>query len=44
MTILCFSVGDKLANMLVNAGIVSFQKLEETNPRELELVSASYIR
>ncbi|KAK3603692.1 hypothetical protein CHS0354_023298 [Potamilus streckersoni] len=31
-------IGPTLSNMLVNAGIVSFQKIEETNPRDLELI------
>ena len=31
-------IGPALAMALVNAGIVSFHKIEETNPRELELV------
>ena len=33
-------IGPTLASALVNAGVVTFQKIEETNPRELELVSA----
>ncbi|KAJ8310616.1 LOW QUALITY PROTEIN: hypothetical protein KUTeg_012481 [Tegillarca granosa] len=31
-------IGPALSNALVNAGITSFQKIEETNPRELELI------
>ena len=32
-------IGPALGTALVNAGIVNFQKVESTNPRELELVS-----
>ncbi|CAG2226282.1 HFM1 [Mytilus edulis] len=32
-------IGPTLSNALVNAGITSFQKIEDTNPRELELVA-----
>ena len=28
-----------LANALVNAGVTNFQKVEEKNPRDIELVS-----
>ena len=28
-----------MSNALVNAGLISFQKIEDTNPREIELVS-----
>ncbi|XP_071159837.1 probable ATP-dependent DNA helicase HFM1 [Mytilus edulis] len=31
-------IGPTLSNALVNAGITSFQKIEDTNPRELELI------
>ena len=31
-------IGPTLASALVNAGVITFQKIEETNPRELELV------
>ncbi|XP_064613087.1 probable ATP-dependent DNA helicase HFM1 [Liolophura sinensis] len=31
-------IGPMLSNAFVNAGITSFQKIEETNPRELELI------
>ncbi|XP_013384284.1 probable ATP-dependent DNA helicase HFM1 [Lingula anatina] len=31
-------IGPALSNALVNSGVVSFQKVEETNPRELELI------
>ncbi|KAK2182930.1 hypothetical protein NP493_332g03054 [Ridgeia piscesae] len=31
-------IGTMLSNALVNAGMVSFQKLEDTNPREIELI------
>ena len=31
-------IGPAIATALVNAGIVTFQKMESTNPRELELV------
>ncbi|KAL3847245.1 hypothetical protein ACJMK2_018167 [Sinanodonta woodiana] len=31
-------IGPTLSSLLVNAGIVSFQKIEETNPRDLELI------
>jgi hypothetical protein len=34
-----FVTGPQISNALVNAGIVTFQKLEETNPREIEMVS-----
>lgn len=30
--------GLTLSTMLVNAGLTTFQKIEETNPREIELV------
>lgn len=30
--------GPALSNALVNAGITTFQKISDTNPRELELV------
>lgn len=33
-----YFLGPTLSNALVNAGITSFQKIEDTNPRELELV------
>ncbi|XP_018415798.1 PREDICTED: probable ATP-dependent DNA helicase HFM1 [Nanorana parkeri] len=31
-------IGVTLANAMVNAGLTSFQKIEDTNPRELELI------
>ena len=31
-------VGPVLANALVEAGLISFQKIQETNPRDIELV------
>ena len=31
-----------MSNALVNAGLVTFQKIEETNPREIELASQSF--
>jgi hypothetical protein len=31
-------LGLSLSTMLVNAGLTTFQKIEETNPREIELV------
>ena len=34
-------LGTMLSNALVNAGMVSFQRLEDTNPREIELVSVA---
>lgn len=30
--------GPALSNALVNAGMTTFQKISDTNPRELELV------
>ena len=30
-----------MSTMLVNAELISFQKIEEKNPREIELVSAA---
>lgn len=36
-------LGPTLSNALVNAGITSFQKIEETNPRELELVACLFL-
>ncbi|XP_036370754.1 probable ATP-dependent DNA helicase HFM1 isoform X2 [Octopus sinensis] len=32
-------IGQSLSNALVNAGIVNFDKVSETNPRELELIT-----
>jgi len=34
-----FGVGNTLANVLVNAGLTSFEKIVDKNPRDLELVS-----
>lgn len=35
---LCVS-GQTLSTAMVNAGLTTFNKIEQTNPRELELVS-----
>ena len=35
----CLFLGPAFSNALVNKGITSFEKLAETNPREIELVS-----
>ena len=34
----CTCEGPMLSNALVNAGMISFEKIASTNPRELELV------
>ncbi|XP_064621106.1 probable ATP-dependent DNA helicase HFM1 [Lineus longissimus] len=31
-------IGPQISNALVNAGVITFQKLEETNPREIEMI------
>ena len=31
-------IGPSLSNMMVNAGLTTFKKIEETNPREIEMV------
>ena len=36
--IITFLKGPMLSNALVNAGMISFEKIASTNPRELELV------
>ena len=33
-----FVAGNTLSNALVNAGVVTFQKVEDTNARDLELI------
>lgn len=35
--------GPSLSSALVNAGITTFKKIEETNPRELELVRSLFL-
>ena len=35
-----FLKGLSMSTMFVNAGLASFQKIEERNPREIELVTA----
>ena len=35
-------IGPTMANALVNAGLVSFKRIEEKNPREIELVIKTY--
>jgi hypothetical protein len=35
-----FLEGLSMSTMFVNAGLTSFQKIEERNPREIELVTA----
>lgn len=37
---MCVS-GQTLSTAMVNAGLTTFSKIEQTNPRELELVSNS---
>ena len=37
-TIIHHCAGVTLATALVNAGVVSFQRVEETNPRDIELI------
>lgn len=37
--IISMHIGPMLSNALVNAGMISFEKIASTNPRELELVS-----
>ena len=34
-----YIAGAMLSNALVNAGLITFQKIEDTNPREIELAS-----
>lgn len=38
LTVLCV-LGQTLSTAMVDAGLTSFRKIEQTNPRELELVS-----
>ena len=38
-----YAVGTMLSNALVNAGLITFQKLADTNPREIELVRSKII-
>ena len=38
------AVGTTLSNALVNAGLITFQKLAETNPREIELVRTASLQ
>lgn len=33
-----FVLGPMLSTMMVNAGLTTFKKIEETNPREIEMV------
>lgn len=40
---LCVS-GQTLSTAMVNAGLTTFSKIEQTNPRELELVSLEYLK
>lgn len=37
-SIFLFSIGMSLSNAMMNAGLTSFKKIEDTNARELELV------
>lgn len=39
----CIS-GQTLSTAMVNAGLTSFSKIEQTNPRELELVSQECLK
>lgn len=36
--------GQTLSTAMVNAGLTSFSKIEQTNPRELELVSQECLK
>ena len=38
------AVGMMLSNALVNAGLITFQKLADTNPREIELVRSASLQ
>ena len=41
-TIFCSYLGPSLSTMMVNAGLITFKKIEETNPREIEMVLRLY--
>ena len=42
VTVFCSYLGPSLSTMMVNAGLITFKKIEETNPREIEMVLRLY--